>query len=187
MAGLELIIDSILSEAKQKAAKNLEEADKRISEMNTEYAEETEKIIENGEASRAEAVKNFKERKAAERASYERDMLLKTERDVAGEIITAAKNMILDMPKEDYFDFLAQIYKNQNIKEGGELLLFPEDKADMPSDFLERLGGNITLSTDSAPSKGFIVRYGRVELNCTVDAIFREKESELYDIACRKE
>ena len=38
---------------------------------------------------------------------------------------------------------------------------------------------------DEAPSKGFIVRHGRVYVNCTIEAIFREKESELYDIAAK--
>lgn len=187
MAGLELITDAILSEAKKKADEKIAEAKKRIEEINNEYAAEIEKIKESGSIARAEAVKTVGERLEAEKAAYEREMLLKTERETAKELIAEAKNRILNMPKEEYFAYLEEIYKNQGDIEGGELLLCKEDKQNMPDGFLERLGGGITLSEDDAQSRGFIIRQGRVYINCTVDAIFRELESELYDIAACKE
>lgn len=186
MAGLELITDAILSEANKKADEKIAEAKKRIEEINSEYAAEIEKIKENGKIARADAVKAVDERLEAEKAAYEREMLLKTEHETAKELISEAKNKILNMPKAEYFAYLAEIYKNQNDLDGGELLLCKEDKENMPDDFLESLGG-ITLSDEYAQSKGFVVRFGRVYINCTIDAIFRELESELYDIAAGKE
>ena len=186
MAGLELITDAILSEAKKKADEKIAEAKNRIEEINSEYAAEIEKIAENGKTARADAIKTVGERFEAEKAAYEREMLLKTERETAKELIAEAKNRILTMPKAEYFAYLAEIFKNQGDIDGGELLLCKEDKENMPDGFLESLGG-ITLSEDDAPSKGFIVRCGRVYINCTIDAIFRELDSELYDIAAGKE
>ena len=137
------------------------------------------------EAARSNAVDGLKERKEAEKDAYLREMLLKTEREAAEALIKEAKDRILNMQKDEYFAYLAEIYKNQNDEEGGELLLYKEDRDNMPDGFLESLGKNLTLSNDYAPSKGFIVRHGRVYVNCTIDAIFREKESELYDIASK--
>ena len=186
MAGLELITDAILSEAVKKGDEKIAEAKKRIDEINAEYAAETERIKKDGSSARAEAVKTVAERLDAEKAAYEREMLLKTERETAKELIEKAKNRILDMPKDEYFAYLTEIYKNQADTDGGELLLCKEDKENMPEGFTDGLGG-IALSSDCAPSKGFIVQNGRVYINCTIDAIFRELESELYDIAAGKE
>lgn len=187
MAGLELIVDAILSEAKTKADEKMAENNKRIEEINAEYAEEIEKVKEREKSAREAGVAAFYERCEAEKAAYEREMLLKTEREVASELISEAKNRILNMPKDEYFKYLSEIYKNQNDEGGGELLLYKEDRDNMPDGFAESLGDGITLSEDEADSKGFIVRRGRVYINCTIDAIFREKESELYDIASHKE
>ena len=186
MAGLEIITETILSEARKAADEKLAAANTRIDEINREYAAEIEKIKEDAKAERLEALKAAGERFEAERAAYEREMLLKTERETAEELVAEAKKRILDMPKDEYFAYLAEIYKNQN-NEGGELLLCKEDRENMPEGFLEGLGGGITLSDDAAPSRGFVVRHGRVYINCTIDAIFRELESELYDIAAGKE
>ena len=185
MAGLEVIIDAILSEAQGKADEKMAEANKRIEEINAEYAEETERVKAQGAQAREAALAAFSERTAAERAAYEREMLLKTDRETAKELIDAAKDRILSMPKDEYFSYLAEIYKNQNDIGGGELMLFDEDKKNMPTDFLEKLGGGITLSDDEAATKGLIVKRGRVYINCTIDSIFREKENELYDIASK--
>ena len=187
MAGLEVITNAILSEAEKKASEKMAEANNRIEEINNEYKAEIERIAESGKTARDDAVKTVWERFDAEKAAYEREMLLKTERETAKELIEEAKNRILDMPEAEYFAYLAEIYKNQGSIEGGEILLCAEDRADMPENFVENLGSGLTLASDAAPSKGFIIRQGRVYINCTIDAIFRELESELYDIAAGKE
>lgn len=187
MAGLEVIVDAILSEAREKADEKMTETKKRIDEINAEYAEETEKVKAREKQAREASVSAFYERCEAERDAYEREMLLKTERETAKELIEMAKNKILNMPRDEYFAYLAKIYKNQNDIGGGELLLCKEDRDNMPEGFLESLGDGITLSDSEADSKGLIVRHGRVYVNCTIDAIFREKENELYDIASDKE
>lgn len=187
MAGLELITDTILAEARKKADEKLAEANKRIDEINKEYAAETERIKESGVSARIDAVNSLKERKEAEKAAYLREMILKTERETASELIKEAKKRILGMPKDEYFAFLSEIYKNQHDSDDGELLLCREDRENMPDSFLKSLGDGITLSNDEAPSRGFIIRHGRVYVNCTIEAIFRELESKLYDIASGKE
>ena len=187
MAGLEVIVDAILSEAKEKADEKLAETQKRIDEINAEYAEETERVKADGNRAREASVSAFFERFAAEKAAYEREMLLKTERETAEELIKTAKNRILSMQKDEYFAYLAEIYKNQNDEDGGELMLSKEDRENMPQNFLESLGKGITISENNADTRGLIVKHGRVYVNCTIDAIFREKESELYDIAAGKE
>ncbi|MBQ6906751.1 MAG: hypothetical protein IJQ28_00090, partial [Clostridia bacterium] len=112
MAGLERIVDAILSEAKEKADSKIAETNKRIDEINAEYAEEAERIKEREKTARETALNAFSERHEAEKAAYEREMLLKTERETATELIKEAKKKILNMPKDEYFAYLTEIYKN---------------------------------------------------------------------------
>ena len=91
------------------------------------------------------------------------------------------------MPDKEYFDLLYQVFVNQNIQADGEILFSEKDKKRMPKDFTSRLnsasdGGKITLSQETAGiENGFIVRCGKIEINCTIDSILEEKDSELRD------
>lgn len=187
MAGLELILDTIISDAKKISEEKINIANNQAEAIKKEYAEEIDKVSKEEQAKRTEQINILKERAGNEKMAYFREMLLREEREAAKEIISLAKKRILDMPKEEYFDLLCEVYKNQNDLIGGEILLCKEDKENMPEGFLEKLNKNLVLSDDEIKQKGFIIREGKVELNCTIDALFHEKESELYDVACKKE
>jgi len=187
LTGLELILDRIISDANKVAEEKISVAKEQIKAIDAEYEQEIKDVTENGKKTRAEQIESLKERTKTEKNAYLREMLLKEERNTAKELIEAAKNKILDMPKDEYFAFLAEIYKNHNDMQGGEILLCKEDKENLPADFVEKLNKSLTLSKDEIKGKGFIIRDGKVELNCTIDALFYEKESELFDVACKKE
>jgi len=187
LAGLELILDTIINDAKKVADEKIESAKKQIEIINSEYDAEIQKVKENSEKDLEETKKLFDERFENEKKAYKREMLLKEERAVATEIIDAAKEKIFSMPKEEYFAFLTEIFKNQNDFKSGEVLLCKEDRENMPTDFIENLGSGFTLSNEVIKNRGILVRNGRVEINLTINAIFHEIESRLYDIACCKE
>lgn len=187
MTGLELITDSILKEAKAAADKKIEEATTKISGIKEETDKVIAGILEAEKQKREISVSELKERKEAEKKSYKNEMLLKTERETASELIINAKNKILELPADKYFELLKEIFDNQAKGAEGEILLTKEDKERMPEGFAESLGEGITLSEENISDRGFIIRQGRVEINCTFEAIFREMENKLYDIACCKE
>lgn len=187
MTGLELILDKIIKDAEKIADENIAKAKEQAQSIDSEYADEMKAVSEQEAKNREDAVNLLLERAKSEKTAFEREMLLAEEQKTAKEIIEMAKNRILQMPKDEYFAYLVEIFKNRNDFKEGEILLCKEDRENMPEDFVKNLDANLTLSSDDAPEKGFIVRQGRVELNCTFDAIFRELESKLYDIACCKE
>ena len=187
MTGLDLITGNIISEAKKAADEKIAKAKADADEIIAQCKSEIEKERQLAEERKNADVSSFRERGKAERKSYLREKLLETERNAAAELIIKAKEKILSMPKEKYAALLYEIYKNLNDDGQGEILLSKEDKEILPDGFVKSLSPDLKLVDEDAPSRGFIIRHGRVEQNCTIDAIFRERESEFYDIACGKE
>ena len=187
MTGLDLITDNIISEAKKAADEKLAKAKAAVDEIMAQCQSEIDKEKKNADMRQNAETSSMQERAKAERKSYLREKLLETERSTAAELISMAKDKILSMPKEEYFKLLSDIYKNLNDDGQGEILFSKEDKDMMPDDFVKSLSPDLKLIDEDAPSRGFIIRHGRVEQNCTIEAIFRERESEFYDIACGKE
>ena len=187
MTGLELITDKIISQARAQADAIIAQANAQADGIKAEYAEEMQKQKSELMQKKADALSLQTERFEAVKNAKRHDMLLQTQREVAQNIIEEAKKKILSLSDSEYFAFLAELYKNTANGSKGEILLTAEDKKRMPEGFVESLNGNLTISDENAPSAGFIIRSGRIEQNCTIEAIIRDRQNELYDIACGKE
>lgn len=185
MTGLEQITKSIIGEAQTEAEKKIAEVKTRIAEITAEYEQETARVMAEAEEKKKLAKKKAEENRAAALRAREREALLEMQNKTAEEIIAAAKEKILSLPEKEYFDLLAEIYKNNAEQGDAEILFSAEDKKRMPADFIARLNTicrEVTLSEEDAPSPGFIIRRGRVEQNCTIEAIFEDRKNELADI-----
>ena len=73
--------------------------------------------------------------------------------------------------------------------EKGEILFNEKDLGSLPEDFEKKInevatrnGGTLSISKDVAPiTGGFILRYGNIEINSSIDAIFEENKEVLTD------
>ena len=187
MSGLDQIIQSVLETAKREADGILQEADQKAQEILRTGEQEIEALRQaNAETITKEQEKIRQMAEAADKQSR-RQAILRARLEVIGQFISAAREKIFAMPDQEYFDFLFQIFKNQNIQTDGEILFSEADKKRLPADFLQRLnsavnGGAITLAEGRADiENGFIVRCGKIEINCTVDSLLEEKDSILRD------
>ena len=80
------------------------------------------------------------------------------------------------------------------LSKDGEILFGERDLKRMPSDFedkikeiAEKKGGSLKLVKEVADiPDGFILRYGMIEENCTLRALFDTKKNQLKDIALSK-
>ncbi|MBS7297882.1 MAG: V-type ATP synthase subunit E [Eubacteriales bacterium] len=192
MAGLELITGKIISDAVMTAESKKADALELIEGIKAEYSAEEEKIKAKAAEDIAAVNEQAEESAKALLNAKEREAILATENAVVAEIIAEAKARIMNLSTDEYFALLTEIYKNNAEDMEGEILLSAEDKKNMPQDFVESLSkikGKLTLSDEDLGQKGFVVRYGRVELNCTFDAIFEDKYNTFSDIAsgCCKE
>ncbi len=186
MAGLDNICEKIISDAKVKADEIVLKAEKQSALIKAEGESKRAKIKEETDRILADGEREHKERITALLLAREREELLKTENDTIKEIILEAKNRMENLSKTEYFDLLEAIYKLNAEDSDGELLLTKEDRERMDKDFPERLSkirGSVKLSDETINKKGFIIRYGRILLNCTFDAIFEDKQNTFFDIA----
>ena len=186
MSGLDQITESILSAARQEADGILRQADERADEILAEGKKDAEDTKALAQAAVKKETEKLRQRAAAVSQQNHRQALLRARLEIIDQFIAAGREKILAMPDQEYFDFLYQIFARQNIAADGEILLSPRDRNRLPADFLERLNsadrGKVTLSQDAGGvENGFIVRCGKIEINCTIDSIFAEKDNVLRD------
>ena len=88
---------------------------------------------------------------------------------------------------------IASLLTKNALAIDGEILFGKNDLSRIPSDFEKRIediakekGGSLKLVKEPAPiSDGFILRYGMIEENCTLKALFETNKNRLKDIALK--
>lgn len=109
--------------------------------------------------------------------------ILRVKNQAAAGVMTKAKEKILAMPEKDYEAFLISLLKKYNENKDGEIILSNADKArelKLLKKEAEALGLAVAKERMDI-SGGFILKYGSIEQNCSIDAIFKEKKEVLTD------
>jgi len=194
MAGMESITAGILAEARSSADGIIKAAEEKaaaiVAEANSQIAKEAEECAAKAEAeSRAAAARTESKASLAKRG-----ILLAARQDVIADVIAKAKESLLSCSGEEYFAMLLRLLKTRVRAEEGEMLLSAKDLERVPAGFAEEIGktaaakgGSLVLSDEAADiDDGFILRYGGIEENASIEAIFREKQEALSDIARRQ-
>ena len=168
MAGIDKILNEIKSDAEKEAAEIIAEAEKA-----------------------AEAAKSKAQAKCDEYTSVsdEKLVLLKTKQEIIEEVLNKAKNKILNQDADKYFESLLVLLDKYALPEKGILFLNSKDLARVPDDFetlannkATKNGGMLDISKDTVDiDGGFILKYGNIEINASLDAIFDENRDELVD------
>ncbi len=188
MNGLDSIIDAIVDEAQQQASKNIQAAQSEKAVLMSETEEELaalekeckEKILKDSE--------KVIERAEAANEQYLKQQLMITRMKFIDDVIKSAQEKIKAMSADEYFAAMEKLAEANAHKADGIIAFNKEDLARMPKDFAENCskkidGGSVKLSDKPADiDGGFIISYGDVEENCSLDSIFRFKYDELCDI-----
>lgn len=183
MTGLEKIIDQIEREAKESAEKEMEKTREEAEQILTEAAQEIEQIKIAYVKQTDSQVELLLKRGEAAAALKRRKILLKAKQQVIMELLTQAKEDILNLPEDEYFSLLTRMLKEYSSHGQCELKLSERDLNRVPDSFktmLEQKG--ITLSKDSANiDGGFILSYGEIEENCSFEALIAASKEDLQD------
>lgn len=187
MSGLEKITEHIINDAKGKAEEIINKAKSEADEIIRANDEKNTALInENKEKILSETTKITQMAASSDRQE-ERQALLDVKNSVIKEIIKSAEDKILNMSKQDYVECLKTILKNFISCEKGEILFSKTDKKLLDDDFIsyckEVSDGNLVVSEEIAQiERGFIIRYGKIEQNCSISSIIEEKYNELTDL-----
>lgn len=191
MAGLDRIIDGILSDAEAEAVqieKTAEEkAKKLIDDTQNECTVELDALKKKADD---DALK-YKKRIAAAVEARTRIIILKEKQQILDKMLLDSYHKLCDMPREDYEKLLKKLFLN-NIRPGECTVYFSQTDIDgLSKEFISELEKcasekNCTMTVSKDPrniSGGFILAYGGVEENCSFEALFEANKNVLSDRA----
>ena len=187
--GLEKIIKSIEEESQKSAeerikyAKNM--AKSILDETRLEITRESLKISDKAEKdainiiSRAKSVSENEKKK----------MILNAKSQIISEIVNEAKEKILSLKDEDYFNFIFKIIESNLENQDGKLLFSQKDLNRLTKKFKDQIKNleeknsiKLTISNETRNiSGGVIISYGDIEENCSIETLFQNNKEKIFD------
>lgn len=189
MKGTEKIIAHIRADGDAEAKKILDAAAKQAEEKRAESFKaalsEYEKLMQAGNAECEDILSGS--RRIAEMEA--KKSVLSVKQEMISAAFDAAREEIVNMPRDKYTQFLARMAAEAATSGMEEIVLNARDKAEIgksvckaANELLSAKGtpGKLTVSEDTADiSGGVIVRFGGIETNCSIDALIRQRRSGL--------
>lgn len=189
MSGLEKIRDRILHDAEDTAAERLEAAEAEARVIKSEAVRDADEIAGDVKAKAEAEVKAYSERVDSSLDLQRRTKLLAAKQEIIGDVIAEAKKRIAGLRTREYFDLMLKLIGKHAQPEEGVVYFSESDLSRIPDGFAKSVkqaareaGGTLSISVE--PRKigpGFILSYGGIEENCTLDALFEEKKDDLTD------
>ena len=193
MTGLDKMKSQILDEAKAAAEGKIAEAkaqaEETIRSAKEDAAKQTESILHKSKND----VSNYQERLESSIDLQKRTKILAAKQEVIAGVLEKARAKVEEMEAGEYFSMLLKMVEKYALAQDGEICLCAADLARLPEGFeaevsriAKEKGGSLKLSGEGKQIKnGFILVYGGVEENCTINAMFDAKKDELSDIVHR--
>lgn len=189
MKGTEKIIAHIRADGDAEAKKIIDAASKQAEEKRAESFKaalsEYEKLMQAGNAECEDILSGS--RRIAEMEA--KKSVLSVKQEMISAAFDAAREEIVNMPRDKYTQFLARMAAEAAASGMEEIVLNARDKAEVgksvckaANELLSAKGtpGKLTVSEDTADiSGGAIVRFGGIETNCSIDALIRQRRSGL--------
>lgn len=190
MAGIEKITEAIALDAEKKAAEIIETAKKEAEAIINNAKEECRIFSEEQKAVREKAEKIEDGRTASQKERVLKLRILKEKQEIIESVLAKAKEKLLTKSDSDYTELLLTMVEKSALGEAGEVLLNKKDRSRVAADFIkkaneiaEKKGGSLTMSDDEADiDGGLILRYGRIEINSSIESVFDENREHLVDV-----
>ncbi len=188
MSGLENIIKHIESTATKTATDMLEkakaDAESIIASGKANAEENAAAITRQGEADANGARKRIQSRADQNLKRY----LLQAKQWEIDRTIAAALDKIQAMPDAAYFETILKMVDKYAPARDGKIRFSAEDLERMPKGFEARVNevlagrAKLTLSDEAVRiNGGFVLDYGDIEENCSLDALAESSKEELQD------
>lgn len=192
MTGLEKIIEEICNEAAREAQSIIENAEAEAAGILGQAKAQIEaKAAEIAKAAEAEVAELARSRDSALHLQR-RQRILATKQEAIAETLQKARQALLLLPDEEYFNLLAGLIQKTAQPQSGVLILNERDKARLPSGFIAGLlpqlpeNAVLTVADQCQPiDGGFILKYGDILENCAFETLFNTKLGEFSDLAMK--
>lgn len=198
MTGLDKILEHIEQDANTAAKEVMDQARKKADEiMASAKAEGGKKCADIRAKSEADVTACLSRAKSAA-VLQEKKAILKAKQNIINGMIDKAKEELLNLPADKYFDNILKMVKKYSLPQDGQIIFSKKDFARLPDGFeislrkelSDKAGASLVISkeTNSEESTkidgGFVLVYGEIEENCTFDALFSAAKDILQDKVC---
>ena len=189
MTGIDKITAEILMDAQSRADEILDQARKDADDQLAAAAAEAAEASEAAGKKAERAVSDYEDRVRSQCEQEKKLAYLAAKQEVIDKVMTEAAARVKNQEPAAYYETLEKIMA-ANVRAGeGEILLSAADKARVPESFLAKAkeiaanaGGSLALAEEVADiDGGFILRYGQIEENCSLSALFAENRDRLQD------
>ncbi len=185
MGAEERILQSILDDANLQAEKILAEGKIKCEEIRLEAADKAKSYAAKTISDALRSAKAIKQNSDAAADLAVRDARLAKKHEEINATISAAVEKITSLPDDKYFNLLCSLAVKNARCEEGSLALGAADLLRDVSAFEKLLisnGVKVKLSkTAAAIRNGFILKYGDIEYNLSLEAVIADKKDAIED------
>lgn len=179
MDGIEKIIGRINAAAAEECAAIAQKSQQDCDALRAEYAQKVRSAYESAVQSGQLDISLDAERVIRNAKLAARKELLSAKQQLLDAAFDAAKQRFCQLPEGEYLDWMAAMLSKASDGKG-EIILAARDRAlgeklaAKANEALEAKGkkGELTVSSETREiDAGFVLRDGKLEINCTLDAI----------------
>lgn len=190
MTGLEKILAQIRGEAQAAAEEKLRAAQAKAEEECAAIAARAEEECGQIEARSRQQCAAALQRAESAAQLQRRRRLLETKQQIIAETMQAALQKMQQLPDAEYFAALQTLAVRYAQPGEGVMYFGEKDRARLPENYEktlnEALGGrrSVQISPESRPiADGFVLAYGGIEENCSLQALFAADREAMQDLA----
>lgn len=193
MSSVNHLVDEILRDAEEKAASILEEARGEALQLENEAREAAGKALEEAQLQAQRETREYEARVRSQIDMKNRQVLLSSKQELVQTALQEAGEALENQEAPAYFAMLEKLLLKNLRPQAGELCLSEKDLQRLPEDFMKKAekaakeaGGSLSLSEKGAPiESGLLLKYGGIEINCSLKALFAENKDLLSDAASK--
>lgn len=189
MTGLEKIVSTIDEQScnleKSILSKAQADADRIINQAKVDAQKAYDEVIGKADVRCKQITQTAKSAAVTDRNKA----VLSAKVDMIYEVLNAAADKIRTLPDREYFELLEHLAIKNVQSADGEILFNKKDTERLPADFISKVNeksgkgtltaGKGTVDTDG----GFILKYGNIEINCSLSSLIKSKLDVLKDSA----
>ncbi|MBO4863954.1 MAG: V-type ATP synthase subunit E [Eubacterium sp.] len=190
MAGIDNITKVIAQDAEVESASIISAAEKAAEEARAKATGEADQLKLSAKEKLDRKIAAERKKIESQSEHIEKLKMLETKQTIIEDTLKKAKDKLLGYDDAAYFETLLGLLEKVVQADKGTLLLSEKDLGRIPADFESKVnavatkkGGMLDISKQAADiNGGFILNYGDIEINSSLDAVFDENKEKLVDI-----
>jgi len=180
---LQDIVDKIINDAKEESEQIVNQGNSVYSQTLKEEKEKLDDYYEKKGSRLNQEIDNYRLRQQQVVDLEARKQLLQVKQEEISAFFDKAKEKLLQMSEDDYQNIMLKILEKSIEHDNSEILIGEHDQKRLNKTFIEKAQKKWTqlkLSNTIVPGAyGFVINFGPVEINCTLDSLLKQEKEEI--------